>query len=286
MMTVLLETVNYCNLKCPACPWHTTMSRKKKILTPSEYSIIFSKVKNIAGTICFYMMGEPLLNPYLFQYIRTAHKVGIHTLFSSNGMLIDKYIDELFESGLDYIQIALDGFDKETHETYRVGSSFEHVKSNLFLLVAEKEKRFSDIEIGIQTIVSCVNEGQLETLAEFSRELGLSFNAKKMTYGKTEDIIRVNKSKFEPQDLRYRRDASDIRYYSQLEKCPQLNENLVILCNGDVVPCCYDYDGSIVFGNLLRDSVEEVLEGVERNRFLHSRKYGKAELCQRCDMVV
>ena len=37
------------------------------------------------------------------------------------------------------------------------------------------------------------------------------------------------------------------------------DEMAIILWNGDLVPCCFDYDGKAVFGNVL-DPIEEVLK--------------------------
>ena len=68
-MDVLLETVNYCNLRCPACPWHNTMTREKRKLSPDEFSTIFEHIYPYTKSICFYVMGEPLLNENLFESI-------------------------------------------------------------------------------------------------------------------------------------------------------------------------------------------------------------------------
>lgn len=284
---ILLETVNYCNLRCPACPWHNTMTREKRKLLPEEFLRIFEHISPYAKSICFYVMGEPLLNEHLFEYVKAAHEAGIHTGFSTNGMLLGKYIDDVFRSGLDFIQIALDGLEAETHERYRIGSDFSLIVENLRLLAQEKKTRGSELpEIRIQTLISRQNEYRLPEFRAFADELGIGFSAKKMMFGKTEDVIDKNRAVFEPEQKKYRRlDNSRLRYYKDMAECPQLN-GITILCNGDVVPCCYDYDGKVILGNLIYQTWEEIVNGGTNKEFRKKRAERNVRLCASCDMVM
>lgn len=286
-LDVLLETVNYCNLRCPACPWYSTMTREKRMLCPEEFARIFEHISPYTRSICFYVMGEPLLNGHIFEYIKATHDVGIHTGLSTNGMLLGEHIDDVFSSGLDYIQIALDGLEPQTHESYRVGSDFSRIVSNLRLLATEKKKRDSKFpEIQIQTLISRQNEYRLMEFQAFADELGVGFLAKKMMFGKTEDVISRNRAAFEPEQKNYRRlDNPDMLYYKDMEVCPQ-SKGLTILCNGDVVPCCYDYDGKVVLGNLVCQTWPEIAQGDAKKEFDQKRNLGMATLCATCDMVM
>lgn len=40
-----------------------------------------------------------------------------------------------------------------------------------------------------------------------------------------------------------------------------------VLWDGRVVPCCYDFDGKIVLGDLRRESVAKVWNGEKYERF-------------------
>lgn len=285
-MDILLETVNYCNLHCPACPWYSTMTREKRTLLPEEFERIFEHISSYTKSICFYVMGEPLLNEHLFEYVLVAHKAGIHTGFSTNGMLLGEHIEDIFCSGLDFIQVALDGLESQTHESYRIGSDFSKIVSNLRLLVWEKKKRGSNLpKIQIQTLISRQNEYRLLEFQAFADELGVGFTAKKMMFGKTKDVISRNRAVFEPEQKKYRRlDNRDLLYYKDMVVCPQ-SKRLTILCNGDVVPCCYDYDGKVVLGNLIRQTWPEIVQGAIKKEFDRKRQQGDVEICASCDMV-
>ena len=66
--------------------------------------------------------------------------------------------------------------------------------------------------------------------------------------------------------------------------CYGLRDQIGVLCDGTVVPCCLDHEGDAALGNLFRSSLEEILSS-ERARAIRdgfSRRVAVEELCQRC----
>jgi radical SAM protein with 4Fe4S-binding SPASM domain len=71
---------------------------------------------------------------------------------------------------------------------------------------------------------------------------------------------------------------------SGTEFCYGLRDQIGILADGTVVPCCLDHEGDIALGNIFKMSLEEILES-ERARVLRegfSRRRPTEELCRRC----
>ena len=66
--------------------------------------------------------------------------------------------------------------------------------------------------------------------------------------------------------------------------CHGLRDQLGILCDGTVVPCCLDHEGDIALGNLFRDSMEEILESPRAKAIYDGFSQRKAaeELCRKC----
>ena len=67
-------------------------------------------------------------------------------------------------------------------------------------------------------------------------------------------------------------------------KCKGCREQIAILANGDVVPCCLDSDGVMVLGNIFEISFKEILDS---ERCLNIKKgfennIAYEELCQKC----
>ena len=69
--------------------------------------------------------------------------------------------------------------------------------------------------------------------------------------------------------------------------CGPLFETYTILANGDVVPCCYDLKGEVVFGNMFSEDMFAIWHGQKytgfRDRF---RKQHYDSFCLKCNLVV
>ena len=53
-----------------------------------------------------------------------------------------------------------------------------------------------------------------------------------------------------------------------------------------VVPCCFDYNADIVFGDLRTQSIKEIYESEEYRNFLDAHRKGDLDaypLCKNCD---
>lgn len=66
--------------------------------------------------------------------------------------------------------------------------------------------------------------------------------------------------------------------------CYGLRDQIGVLCDGTVVPCCLDHEGDIPLGNLLTQPLEEIL-AAPRARAIYegfSQRKITEELCRRC----
>ncbi len=77
----------------------------------------------------------------------------------------------------------------------------------------------------------------------------------------------------------------DSKPITQQRFCYGGSKQLGILCNGDVVPCCFDTKGEIKLGNLLTDSMATILENPRLKRLVAGFKEGIAleNLCCHCN---
>jgi radical SAM protein with 4Fe4S-binding SPASM domain len=66
--------------------------------------------------------------------------------------------------------------------------------------------------------------------------------------------------------------------------CLGLREQVAILVDGTVVPCCLDAEGVIKLGDIRRQSLEEIVQGPRARRLFNgfSRREAVEELCRRC----
>ena len=66
--------------------------------------------------------------------------------------------------------------------------------------------------------------------------------------------------------------------------CYGLRDQLGVLCDGTVVPCCLDHEGDIRLGNLFEEDLQDILESPRAKALYDGFSCGKAaeELCRRC----
>ena len=66
--------------------------------------------------------------------------------------------------------------------------------------------------------------------------------------------------------------------------CYGLRDQLGILCDGTVVPCCLDHDGDLALGNLLTQSMVEILVSPRAKAIYEgfSNREAAEELCRKC----
>lgn len=273
-----IEVTNRCNIRCIGCSWYTTMSRPLKDMTYSEFMVIFEQIKNAAKNVQFYVMGEPLLNKHLFRMIRKCTDHGIKTRFSTNGMLLRDNVDAIIESGVSQVQVALDGLGKN-HEKYRRGSDVEVIKDGIIALARRKPNSTS---IRIQTLVSDLNRADVKDIRNFAHSHGCKFATKAMYLGQDQEAIDRNSRVLGRENLaRYK---TDTKFRRDSNHCYHLNV-VIILSNGDVIPCDADWDGKYTLGNIFTDGLAKIQTGRKRINFYKGFYKRTNPLCFRCDII-
>ena len=66
--------------------------------------------------------------------------------------------------------------------------------------------------------------------------------------------------------------------------CWGLRNQVAILVNGDVVPCCLDGEGIIKLGNIFEENFENIINSEYSKEFIKAFEENKVihQLCKRC----
>src|SRR5207244_12605003 len=109
----------------PACPTgvenllrrkpsgsRTIYRAERKIMSPELFDAVLDELGEYLFLVMFYNYGEPLLNRHLPEFIAKANARDIVTEIHSNLSLplSDSQIEDLLTSGLDYLNLSIDGF--------------------------------------------------------------------------------------------------------------------------------------------------------------------------------
>jgi len=126
---------------------------------------IFDRLVEESGPSAEHMMliglGEPFLDPRIFERIEYCARHGFSTLLSTNGTLLDEAMAERILSGaLESITLSFDGATKESFEFYRKGARFEKVRDNFVRFCRMKKERGARVEVVVQMVRMERNAGR------------------------------------------------------------------------------------------------------------------------------
>jgi MoaA/NifB/PqqE/SkfB family radical SAM enzyme len=284
--TVSIETVAGCNLSCPGCEQGSGMiTSRKGLMSTEDYFMAINKLPSSIIHVNLHFQGEPLLHPKIAKFIRMAGQKKIKTSFSTNAMLLDKQTaKDIVNAGLTHILISLDGDDNLSYQLYRKGGDFHTVTENIktiSLIKKELKKKLPLIEV--QAVVMKSNEHKLQNIKKIAMELGANRFSVKTAYlpepGKTADYL--------PKSEKYRRykllDGLTIAKKKPPKHCFRIKKSCVILCNLDVVPCCFDKNGNTVLGNLHNHNLSSIVKNqVSKTLLKNMAKNKQPHMCKNC----
>lgn len=295
--TITVETTASCQLRCPACPTPVSLGRPRGFFTASLFERLMEQVSWPLETVSFGWSGEPLLNRELHRMIAMTRAAGAESYVSTNGLLLERDGEALLDAGLDQLRVCLDGIDQAMAEKYRVGTDFAKVIRGTKMIVEQRNARpLRTTRIALQTLVTRDTESHLQDFIALARACGVddvyfkSFNLSLSDWLPLEERQALAKE-FLPilpnnhRFLRYTLNPSgDYMLLPELlaTPCPEITSGMTILHTGDVVPCCEDFRGSYLLGNIRQQTLTEIWTG-ERYQTLRTKVLDRAlSMCQEC----
>src|SRR6202790_4646314 len=163
----IVETTAKCNLYCPMCPRETHKQPKENMADE-----IFNRLVEESGRSAEHMMliglGEPFMDPKIFERIEFCERHQISTLLSTNGTFLDERMSaRLLDSPLEHITLSFDGATKESFEYYRKGARFEKVRDNFVRFARMKHERGAKVQVVVQMVRMQRNAGEVDDFIRF-----------------------------------------------------------------------------------------------------------------------
>jgi len=268
---VYVEITNHCNLDCVFCP---KTRREKRTMSVSEFEMVLDRLRGQVKYIYLHVMGEPLLHPQLEELLDAAQRREMKVCITTNGTLLPQREEILLAAPcLHKISVSLHSFE---------GNERTEAEQRAYL---EGVWHFADAAAkrGIIVALRLWNEGGLEklnpeVLAFLREKLGTDEWAEKRggSFTLRERLYLERAKKFDWPE----RDGEE----TGTQFCYGLRDQLGILVDGTVVPCCLDHEGDIALGNLFTEPPEEILNSPRARAMADgfSCRRPSEELCRRC----
>jgi radical SAM protein with 4Fe4S-binding SPASM domain len=162
---VVYNCTNKCNLNCLHCYSKTGLTGE--LDTPQAKWLLKQLAENKCAVVLF-SGGEPLERADLFELLDFSHKLGLRTVLSTNGSLINSQIaKKLVLAGVSYAGISIDG-NQKTHDDFRrTKNSF--IKS----LIGIKSCKDANLKVGLRFTITNRNFNQIRDVFSLAAKLDI-----------------------------------------------------------------------------------------------------------------
>lgn len=270
-----IEPSNACNLECITCPSKNS-TRQKGFMSPDLFTEIMGHAKN-KPVIYLFVAGEPLLHPDIFTMIRIAKKHGASPALFTNAALLNRSkAEDLLKAEPDWLGFSFDGYEKAVYEKIRKNSNFTSTFANIEFFLKLKRKLGKTKPF---TCLSLIEPHQFAGVTNPERKK--EFKKKLMDMGLDQFDVSLPHTwagkigDFSNQKKKRKRSRT---------RCPAPWTSLSILWDGRVVPCCFDINAEYVAGDLTKNTLEEIWNGLPMQKL--RRKIGRGQpgfsLCSSC----
>lgn len=263
-----VEITNVCNLSCSFCPG---TRRTPRFMSCDEFRILAQKLRGHTRFLYFHLMGEPLLHPELDSLLRIAAELDFRVCITTNGTLLPQ-IGALLasSSALHRVNISLQSYEGsgslgDLREYMDGVAAFVRLASALGILCSLRLWNAGGSNSENGHILALLHEAFPGDWEPCPRNLRLA-----------DCVFLEHGDKFDWPALSS--PEADVSF------CHGLRDQIGILCDGTVVPCCLDSEGSIPLGNLFEHELDAILAS-PRARAIYdgfSAHHPAEELCRRC----
>jgi radical SAM protein with 4Fe4S-binding SPASM domain len=252
---VQVQTINKCNRSCAFCP-SEKFPRQLKFMSLEIYQRVLAELGSLgfAGRFSPYLQGEPLLDNRLPQLLTLARAAlpRAQLLIQTNGdaLTVEKGL-ALFEAGLHKMII----------NCYEDQAQVARMRN----LVTEMLGRQPDLRIVNGNLGRMIRPEQ----GQIRREIAI--DDKTWWREDTAENWGGNIPGALGEPLR--------------QSCVRPFQQLYVHANGDVVLCCCDWKGEVVFGNVMQASLSQIFSGPLATRYRQNlaQKNRKMKLCEVCN---
>ena len=264
-----LEITNVCNLSCSFC--HGTI-REPKFISTEEFKTAAKKLRGFADFLYFHLLGEPLLHPDLAEFFSISEELGFKVNLTTNGTLLKEREDVLLNAkSMRKISISL--------HSYEVNSIVMSLEGYLEMCFSFCKKAAENKKIAVMRLW---NKGGFDSLnSEILEKMHKAFEGEWQElysgYKLCEYVFLEWGELFDWPDKK----AEDI---GSNHSCYGLRDQIGVLSDGTVVPCCLDAEGTLNLGNIFESDLDDILksERAENLKKSFQTRNVTEALCRRC----
>ena len=245
-------------------------------MTPETFRTLAAKLRPYGQYLYLHVMGEPLLHPQLPELLEICRALDFRVTLTTNGTLLPARQPVLLAApALRKVSVSLHSFEANEAGDFRAYLT----GCTDFARAAMAAGVLTDFRLwnldGTQT------KGLHDRNDEILAHLHAAFSEpwQRNTWG-----WRLAKGVFVSFGERFDWPDAQAADRGALGRCRALSDQLAVLSDGTVVPCCLDHEGTLALGNLLCQDLPEILSAPLARTIREGFEKGirAAPLCRRC----
>ncbi len=166
-----ISLIERCNLRCNYC-----MPEEGIQLSPKSHLMTYEEIYTIAKVFADHGVrkirltgGEPLIRKDFTTILEKLATLDVSLTLTTNGVIIDRFIDDLKKYNLNGINLSLDSLQAEKFREITRRDNFTQVWDNLHLLVSEGFK----VKVNA-VLMKDVNDNEIINFIELTKDLPVS----------------------------------------------------------------------------------------------------------------
>lgn len=272
-----LEITNVCNLSCDFCPG---TRRAQGFLSPENFRTLAGRIRPHTRYLYLHLMGEPTAHPQLEELLAIGEELNFRVMITTNGTLLPERGRLLLDSpAVEKISISVHSF-----EGNEGGGRLEDYLDECIAFAKQAAARDKRCAVrlwnldGEDTVGSNRCNGKILSILERSFPKPWKEGRRGITLAP--NLFLEWGEKFQWPDLAAPEEQG--RRF-----CYGLRDQVGVLWDGTVVPCCLDHEGDIALGNLYEQELEDILNSPRATAIYEGFSQGRAseELCRRCAYI-
>jgi len=166
IVSLRITLTNRCNVNCLYCH-HDGMVKSRDEMTSDELYTICKIAKKLGVKKIRLSGGEPLLKKDIVEIVEKIASLDFKDIsMTTNGILLEKYAQDLKDAGLDRVNVSLDTLDRKTFEFITKKDYLEDAKRGIIKAV---EVGLYPVKINM-VIMKDINQNEIDNMFEFCKE--------------------------------------------------------------------------------------------------------------------
>jgi radical SAM protein with 4Fe4S-binding SPASM domain len=279
--SITIDITSACNLRCDFCSADSGSAHPDD-LTMDDIVPLLEQVKKFKPTPFAISGGEPLLKKDMVLYIlgelAPVSEIAV-TIFTNATLVTKDYAQQLYDAGLRYARVSVDGHTAAVHDAIRGKGTFQKTTQGI------KYLRELGIHVNTVSVISKMNYRYLMEIRHFVSHIADTYGlAVVQEYGRganSENLLLTEEERFAVNMANLRTENIQTNV-SPRNRC-NVGETIYIRANGDIFPCFYLQFPEFKVGNIKENDLSEIYENKIMQNLL-KMTVEDLEECRDCDI--